>query len=430
MPLPPQGPPSRTLSAEWYASHGIDLHVQGDDNAANYLVPKSLGIFRTVPSTLHMHTSHIINHFTAPRVRACVVGDNGAAMLLAAVLAARVDTETTVLTSQPETWSKRIQVLHSSDKLYCTGELRAVGSDPAELVAEADVVLLTGPPASADATLARVAPHLRAGALLGYMRGTTSFLQLAHKHLVDREVDVFATQEQPYITRVVEHGRVVRFDGRAVSLAVAAMAPDRTAVVAKRVTSLLGIPCAPLASGEAGALALTTSLLRVIRMYSLFHHWTDRAAGWPRPPLAFAEWDVDAVDMALACDAELQAVRRAADMDTSGSALEQLFLRTFSHQVKDTSSLLAMLRSNVALARMEVPMVRREARGDWVPDGAAPLLAEAVEHGLLMIKDQALRLRVPTPRIDDVLQWAQRMLGGKVQVEDASTEDIGGPVLS
>lgn len=384
--------------------------MQGDDNASSYLVPKSLGIFRTVASTLHMHTSHIINRFVAPRMRACVVGDGGAAMALAAVLAARVDMDTTLLTCRPESWSKRVKVMYSDDSLYCSGELYAVGSDPAELVAAADVVLLAGPPSTADVELARVAPHLKAGALLGSMSGATGFPPLAHKHLTGMDVDVFATREQPYVARVVKAGSIVRFDGRAVGLAVAAFPADRAAAVAKRASSLLGIPCVPLPSCEEGVLALTTDVLCVIRMYALFRDWDGNSAGWGQAPLMFAEWDAAALDVALACDAEVQALRRASSLDTDTWSLPQLQRRTYSHQIKDTSSPLAMLRSNSALAHLEVPMIRRGGGGDWVPDVRAPHLVDGVKCGLLAIKALALQLGAPTPRLDDVLHWAQRMI--------------------
>ncbi len=82
----------------------------------------------------------------------------------------------------------------------------------------------------------------------------------------------------------------------------------------------------------------------------------------------------------------------------------------YGQVIKDKTSLLTAIRTNVGYQGIEYPMVRISP-GKFIPDFGHRFLIEDVPCGLVVIRGVAEIAGVLTPHIDMVLSWSQERLG-------------------
>ena len=162
----------------------------------------------------------------------------------------------------------------------------------------------------------------------------------------------------------------------------------------------------------------------------LWHMWKDwdGKETFDAPPLLYENAPDD-----LACDAMsaevgevVAALRgrygsRLIDTLDSATPVRDWFLRSYGQEPSlDTSSTAAMMRTNPAYKGLTHPMkVRPHVEGskNLVPDFSHRYITEDVPYGLVVTRGVAELAGVPTPTIDRVVAWAQRVAGLSYLVE-------------
>ncbi len=121
-----------------------------------------------------------------------------------------------LLTRKPERWSQKIELQYQSvdgDIIRCFyGELNKISSDPADVINDADVVILCMPISAYRQSLHRIAPHLNQEkeVYVGTVFGQAGFNWMVDeiKKKFNREnIITFSFGLIPWICRVLDYGK-------------------------------------------------------------------------------------------------------------------------------------------------------------------------------------------------------------------------------
>ncbi|CCF96994.1 NAD/NADP octopine/nopaline dehydrogenase family protein [Ralstonia solanacearum] len=346
--------------------------------------------------------------------RVCICGGGSLAHALAAVLGAQSSNEVRLLTRQPARWSRTIRLIYL-DKGELCGRLHAVSDDPAEVVVDADLVILAVPHAAREAVLRRIACWLGARTWLAGFPGFGGLVWAIRRVLGDQPV--MGLQRVPYVRKVISYGQVVWVSGIRPELFVATVPSGYAPMAARLLQALLNVPAKPLAHYLGVCLSNSNPIFHPSRLYAL---WRDagRDLVWTHRPEFYEDWDDLASETYLACERDLQAIGAACPVDLSA---RQTLLEHY--RATNAREVTRIIRGIAALRDRPVPM--RAAGTGWTPDLYSYYFTEDIPYGIVIQRALADIVNVPTPALDAVISWAQRwtgmdwLNGGKVCGRDA-----------
>lgn len=290
-----------------------------------------------------------------------------------------------------------------------------ISADPAQVVPQADMVLLALPAFAHEKVLHQIAPYLKANAWIGALPARGAFDLCARQALKDRaeQVVLFGLQTLPWACRVESFGRSVRVLGTKAQVDLACWPAEATVEVAAVLTPLLGLQVEPIANFLSLTLAGTGQLIHPGIMFGLFRNWDGQL--YESPPLFYQSVDSSTAEVLEAMSTEIQALRlaleaRFPEMDFSAvRPLREWLLISYPTDIEDASSLKSAFVTNRSYTGLRAPM--RTVEGGLAPDFQGRYLSEDVHYGLVPTRGIAELAGVPTPQIDGVITWAQGCLG-------------------
>ena len=298
--------------------------------------------------------------------------------------------------------------------------LRVVSSDPAEVVAGADIVIIAVPAFAHLPVLAQIAPHLGEDALLG-CAPTRSGFEFEALRFIDgvaphgRRV-IFGLQTLPWSTRIVERGSVVNFGATKANVLMATMPHERAHELAPELTRLFGTEITPTANILDLTLGNPGQHIHPGLMHGHFRSWSGETFGEEDVPLFYkdATEDVSASVEALSDDSLAVARRLEAasgsTLDLSGVLPVHEWLRiSYPTQTQDFTSVSSCFRTG-PLQHRKAPMTDA-GDGRLTPDFQYRYLNEDVPYGLVVTRAIAELAGVDTPALDRVIDWAQERMG-------------------
>lgn len=361
---------------------------------------------------------------------ACVVGAGNAAHVAAALIAALPGWRCRVYAPRKDRARRWREGLAQGGVEVHTrlaaGEARRRGtpervSKRAEAVIPGCQILLLCLPAHAiDEHLQAIAPHIDAGALVGSLGGSSGVdwcvdAAMAAVGRGPESYGVFSLVNLPWVCRIAEYGRRVEVKAVKGPMALAVRPSARRAEVTALLDRIIGSPCTQATGGflEVG-LANICQVIHPFIMYDNFADWDGRTP-WAEVPLFYQGLSPRAAGLIERASDELIAVR-----DALTAHLVGLDLRAVRHVrdwlpwaygglIADGRTLHTSFVSNAAYAGLRCPM--RRVPGGFVPDFTHRYLAEDVPCNLVALRGLAQMCGVATPTIDEVLSWAQRVLG-------------------
>lgn len=335
-----------------------------------------------------------------------IIGGGNIGTLMAAEFAAKGHA-VTVLTSNPSAWSTHLEVFEADGRKVCEGDLACVTCDLATAVDGADMVWVTYPTFMLEELAASLLPLLTPRQWLGVVPGNDAEF-IFGPHVAAGGV-LFGLQRVHSVARIKEKGRSVYMLGRRTSgLHVAALPSARTAEVARTVSDLFDLPVECLPTYLAETLTPSNPILHTCRIFNMFRDW-EPGVSYDRNFLFYEEWNDEASELLIECDAELQRVCRALEghlgCDLSGvkSLLEH-------YESTDAASLTAKISSIPGFKGLTSPMVE-DGEGRWVPDFDSRYFKADFSYGMKAILDIAHLVGVPAPRIEEVYSWYRATAG-------------------
>ena len=331
----------------------------------------------------------------------CICGGGNLGHVVAGFAAARTNNKVSVLTRHPERWQNSLMVEVPDREQQLVGQLAGVSSDPAQVISDADVVVLCLPGYSIREVLLTIKPHLKPTAVVGSVVSSTGFFFQAMDVLLP-STPLFGLQRVPFIARTVEYGRVGRIMGFKESLRVAVEQTARKEVVREMVEMLFNTPTTLLESHYEASLSNSNPLLHPARLYTLLKDWHEGIV-FDRVPLFYEEWTEEAAQLYIDMDSELHQLLAVLPVNPCNIPTVLAY-----YESTDAASLARKLRSIQAFKGILMPM--RPVEGGYAPDFHSRYFTEDFPYGLDVVRRLAYQKGVATPHIDKVSDWGTSFL--------------------
>lgn len=302
-----------------------------------------------------------------------------------------------ILSGHPDNWHHEVTCYDKYDKCY-SGHLHCVSSNPQEVVANADIVLLCLPGYLIKNTLERIKPYLHKSSIVGSIVSSTGFFFFAHE-VLGNEFSLFGFQRVPFIARVRNYGKDADLLGYKPSVNVAIEPVPNTTEKAEEIRltleRLFKTPTVLLESFYEASLTNSNPLLHTSRLYTMWHNHDGQPID--KPQMFYADWTDEASEMLIAMDKEFMHLLKV--LGVREGAIPPILEY---YECKDAPSLTRKIRSIEAFKEIKSPLKATDE--GWMPDYSSRYFTEDFPYGLKFIKMLADD-KVETPNIDKVFAW-------------------------
>jgi NAD/NADP octopine/nopaline dehydrogenase, alpha-helical domain len=327
----------------------------------------------------------------------------------------------------------------SVDGLRSTGviearadRLRTISCDPTEVIPEADLVLLAVPAFVHASVLSRITPYVSATAAIGCLptRGGFEFeaSQLVGSDGAGRRRRLFGLQTLPWSTRVVKPGESVHIGAAKAKVLLSALPAADGPELAAQLSHVLGTEVVPMDAFLNLTLGNPGQFIHPGIMYGAFGSWQGGEYESENIPLLYADASDDTGRLVERLSDDAIAVARAIEIESRGALdlggvvpVHDWLRSAYAHVTADMTTVATCFRTGPIQAR-KAPMIEVGA-GRFVPNFSYRYLSEDVPYGLVITKAIGEIACVPTPAIDEVIQWAESAMQ-KTYLREGK---IGGP---
>eukprot|EP00299_Pterocystis_sp_00344_P002647 c12985_g1_i1.p1 GENE.c12985_g1_i1~~c12985_g1_i1.p1 ORF type:complete len:416 (+),score=78.41 c12985_g1_i1:41-1288(+) len=363
-----------------------------------------------------------------------VLVGGGNSTLCLAPLVAHAGHKVFILTRRPQDWSKTVTMINEDknyipeERLECVPE--KITDDPAEVVPLADVVWLAGVPIHHNPELLRkIKPHLNPEkkVFVGSICTYGGFDWVAKRELEGANYSLFGAQLIPWCCGTAQYGSVGVIYGAKRFLRVVTPGGEDPDNVKPFVSSVLRQRVEDIDFLSSTLWPNNPSIHPPI-LYGLFKDWDGVSPFKPEsvPVLIYKEMTEESAVVTENLCQELQAIVKALSNHFPHNKslrynfeLKHCILENYEDQVLDRSSLLQVFRTCTAYAKHKVPY--KQVEGGVVPIIQHKFFETDLPYGLVTFKDIALMVNVPTPTIDALILWNQKLVEKEFLVDGKLT---------
>lgn len=370
-----------------------------------------------------------------------ICGGGNAGHALAVVASQRFNGDVVWLVSSEERAELLRRGVYSPAGLRATGivvgtadNVRAISSDPVQIIPDADLVLISVPAYAHLPILKRIAPYLKETAIVGCLPTRGGFEFEATRMVNGIEPfgrrAIFGLQTLPWSTRIVEAGKTVNFGTLKSKVLMAALPQRRAADVAAQMSDLTGTSIVPTENFLNMTLGNPGQVVHPGILYGFFSRWAGERYTEETIPHFYRDASDETGRVVERLSDEVLSVARRIEARSAGvldltgvNSIHDWLKASYATQTKDTSTVATCFRTG-PLQHRKAPM-QEVATGVFEPKFEYRYLTEDVPYGLAVVKAIAEIADVETPAIDAVILWAQErlgkqyMIGGKLQGRDA-----------
>jgi hypothetical protein len=318
-------------------------------------------------------------------------------------------------------------------------KLRVVSADPADVIPDADIVVIAVPAFAHRIVLTQIDPYLGDSVLLG-CAPTRGGFEFEASTLVSRIAPngrrrIFGLQTLPWSTRVVEPGSLVNFGALKAKVLMGTMPRGFAPEITARLSELFGTDIISTSNFLNLTLGNPGQFIHPGLMYGHFNSWDGQTFDHDGVPNFYLD-ATDAVSRSVeALSADTLAVARAIEAHSDGAldlsgvqSVHEWLCMSYPTQTADLASVSSSFRTGPLQAR-KAPTVEVSG-GQLAPNFNYRYLSEDVPFGLVVTKAIAQVAGVPTPAIDRVVRWAQLNMGKQYLVGGtlAGTDARGLPI--
>jgi NAD/NADP octopine/nopaline dehydrogenase, alpha-helical domain len=324
----------------------------------------------------------------------------------------------------------------SADGLHSTGvirgnahRLRTISADPAQVIPNADIVMIVVPAFVHAMVLRRIAPHVGEATTVGCLPTRGGF-EFEATRLLSRDGGIrqriFGLQTLPWSTRVVTPGRVVNIGAAKAEVVLAALPAGDGAGIAARLSEIIGTQVVPAEGFLNLTLGNPGQFIHPGLMYGHFRSWRGEEYDQNDIPMFYADATDEIGEIVEGLSDDAIAVARTIEVG-SGHAVDlqevipvhEWLRSSYGHVTGDTNTVATCFRTGPIQAR-KAPM--NEIRpGRFAPNFGYRYLSEDVPYGLVITRALADIVNVKTPTIDEVVRWAQSAMQ-KIYLVDEELE--------
>ncbi len=333
----------------------------------------------------------------------CICGGGSQGHISTGVIGSSPNYTVNVLTRRPTLWSNDFTTIDLKGKEY-KAKINTISDNP-QIVSDSDIILICLPGYAIKEELQKIKNYIRPDAIVGCVFGGSGFFIQVQRVLGDT-TKCFALQRVPFTGRLLEYGHSARLKGYKPYLKVAMIniGEQESKDIVGVLEDWYKTPVFKLSHYLEATLSNSNPILHPCRLYILFKDWTPEKVYTHIPFLYDTDWDDESSELWVACDNELREIIRKYPIDEKEipSVLEY-------YNCNNTRQLTAKIRSIEPFKGVQPHMIKVE--GGYKLDTEHRYFIEDIPYGLILIKIFAEKVQVPTPNIDRVLEWAQRVMG-------------------
>ena len=334
----------------------------------------------------------------------CICGGGNLGHVVTGYLAAKKDYEVSLLTRHPECWSRTLQIYTPEGKTL-ESTIHHLSANPADLIPQADIILLCLPGYGIADTLKAIRPYLRPQTAVGSIVSSTGFFFEA-MDILPPTTTLFGFQRVPFIARLEEYGKSAHLLGYKPSLNIAAY-PQPLPIgsgewLVNTISEMFDTPVTLLGSHYEVSLTNSNPLLHTSRLYSMWHDWHEGIT-YPVQNQFYSDWTDDASQLLINMDQEFFQLLEVLPV-THGAIPSVLDY----YESTDAASLTRKLRSIEAFKGLLSPM--KKVGDAYVPDFQSRYFTEDFPYGLAIIHRLLHEHQISCPYINKVYSWGERMI--------------------
>jgi len=295
-----------------------------------------------------------------------------------------------------------------------TGAPLKISKDPAEVIPQADVIIMPLPSFAYIPVLEDIKAHLQPGQRICVTPGQGGFDWIAHEvlgHELFKQLTFYAVMPMPFNCRVQEFGKLVPVQEFKRRYRVGC-------VPGSEIDSVVELNAAMFGHTEPCGLFLACSLypinavLHPSRLFSLLRDWTRSREPLKENPFFYEEMTPQCTAKMDEVNAELlKVVERWA-----GAGLQLNVPHIFDFLARyvysdEAPTLCDFFTKQPAYKGFRCPLSPHHESKGWVPDFRNRYFTEDIPMGLCLYKGVADIVGVETPKIDEIILWAQEHMG-------------------
>ncbi len=324
-------------------------------------------------------------------MRICICGGGSLGHVCAGILSSHDHVTLNMLSGHPNSWQHTITVTDPDGKNYF-GKINHISSNPFEVCADQDIILLCLPGYLIEKTLNEIKPYIGT-AVVGTVVSSTGFFFFAHD-ILGGSARLFGFQRVPYIARVKEYGKSANLLGYKSNLSVAVENVEDMESLRATLSSLFLTPTFLLGSFYEAALTNSNPILHTGRLYTMFCGRENEI--FDHNILFYKEWTDEASQMLIDMDQEFFRLLDALNVHGIPKLLDY-------YESQDAASLTRKIASIAAFQNITSPMKQKE--DGWVVDFDSRYFAEDFPFGLRFIYDLCHKHHIHCAAIDTVYSW-------------------------
>lgn len=331
----------------------------------------------------------------------CICGGGNLGHVVAGKLSLNAGNRVSLLTRKPEKWSSGLEIINPQGKKDY-GKLFAISDNPNEVVTNADIVIVCLPGFAIHNELEKIKPFIRAGRnIVGSIVSSTGFFFEAHKILA-KEIPLFGFQRVPYISRIVEYGKIAEMKGCKSSISMVVEHLDDKENFRQEIEKLFQIPVKLLNNYYEVSLSNSNPLLHPARLYTMWKNWHSGIA-YDSVSQFYTDWTDDASSLYIQMDNELQSLLSLLPVRKGciPPVLEY-------YESCDVHSLTSKISHIPAFKGILAPMLQTEI--GYVPDVKSRYFTEDFPFGMRFIIEIAEKLNFSVPTILEVYKWGTNLM--------------------
>ena len=264
----------------------------------------------------------------------------------------------------------------------------------------ADIVLLCLPGYAIKSELIKIKPYVNEHTYVGSVFSSTGFFFEAME-LFEGDVPLWGFQRVPFIARTNVYGESAHLLGYKNSHNIAIERCEDKEGFRAIIEELFDAPVRLLNNYYEASFTNSNPILHPSRLYTLFKDW-NKEVYYDRQFLFYEEWTDEASELLIALDRELFSL--LSRLPVAPSFLTPILPY---YESTDAASLTYKIRSINSFKGIVTPMIHSDK--GWQPDLNSRYFQEDFMYGLRYIYQEAHRLGVVVPTIDEVYHWGKDM---------------------
>ncbi len=340
----------------------------------------------------------------------CIVGGGNIGTYLAAYISRKTNVKVWLYTSKPALFANEIELEEQELEKKTKVKIHCITNQLKEAIQDANIILITYPSFMVGELLKEISEFVKEGTYIGVIPGFGG-AEFYKEDFLAKGCKFIGTQRVPAIVRLNEYGKSVCLKETNPFMKICAFPKEATKEICEKIEDLIDIKCEKLHNYLPITLSPSNPTMHPSRLYELFRDYNKEITIYEENPLFYEQWGDKASTYLLELDEEIHLIFNVIGI-VDNYEVEKIKER---FNIEQPWELTDKIRNASGFKGIHSPMNKVE--GGYIPDLESRYFVEDIPFGMCIIKAFAQICGVETPRLDEIIIWAQGLLGKEYLVE-------------